>query len=377
MRSTCRPSLVLRAALPRSQAIKSVRLAASFFHTPASRTDFAHIQQSLPARRIPVVYDYAVPTPSHLLHIALADFLPSSSTSSANGDPRVLPSTSHNPLDLPPAHHLIYFPPPIPSHDLLPDGTDPLQSPGPPFVRRMWAGGSVRFNSSRPTLLNGSRIACLEAIRDVSIKGTPGSEKIFVGIERRVGPCSEGESEDTTRSRLWQDAEESFGEHVGVIERRNIVFMKERSKEQASKDMEAASKKQMAPPGKAEGLPVNFEHTVTPDEKLLFRYSALTYNAHAIHLDPGYCKEVEGHRGMLVHGPLSFTFLVTLFNNKLKQEGKGERIALIEYRNLSPLYCHEPIRFCGRRSGEGKWDLWAETPEGGVAVKGSVKTEVL
>ncbi|KAL9047875.1 MAG: hypothetical protein Q9162_007926 [Coniocarpon cinnabarinum] len=342
---------------------------------------FAHLQQSLPARRLPLVYDYAVPTPSHLLNIALADFLPSEISPTSLNNPRILPSTTRDPPALPPAHHLIYFPPPIPAQDLLPDGTDPLQSPGLPFVRRMWAGGTVRFNNTRPTLLNGSRIACLESIRDVAIKGPAGAEKIFVGIERRVGPCQENETEDVTRAALWEDDEAAFGDRVGVIERRNIVFMRERSTEQAAADNAAAKAKQMTPPGKEEGLTVDFDHTVTPDEKLLFRYSALTYNAHAIHLDPSYCREAEGHRGMLVHGPLSFTFLVTLLRRHLEREGKGERIRLVEYRNLSPLYCHEPIRFCGRR-GEGggsggKWDVWAETPEGGVAVKGSVRTEVV
>lgn len=355
---------------------------APFSSSTRCHSDYDHLQTSLPARRLPIVYDYAVPTSSHLLNLALANFLPGTASSSDDVQ-RILPSTSNNPPRLKQAHHLIYFPPPISAQDLLPDGTDPLQSPGPPFVRRMWAGGSVRFNNARPIQLDGTRFACLEGIRDVSIKGKPGDEKIFVGIERRVGSCTEHESEDRTRSRLWEHDEEDFGENTGLIERRNIVFMRERSKEQAVKDVEAAKKKQMMPPGKEEGKAVDFEHTATPDEKLLFRYSALTYNAHSIHLDPGYSREVEGHRGMLVHGPLSFTFLVTLLRHTLENEDKGEMIRSIDYRNLSPLYCHEPIKFCGRRlepadaSKKGKWEVWAETPEGGVAVKGTVKTEVL
>ena len=102
---------------------------------------------------------------------------------------------------------------------------------------------------------------------------------------------------------------------------------------------------------------------------MLFRYSALTFNAHAIHLDPEYCREVEGHRNLLFHGPLSFTLLTMLVDNHVKAQGKT--IASIDYRNLAPLYCNEEVKLCARENGEDKFEVWVETPEGGVAVKGS------
>jgi len=266
---------------------------------------------------------------------------------------------------------------------LLPDGTDPLQSPGDPFVRRMWAGGAVRFSNahSTPLRLDGSRAVCLESIKDVSIKGSPGTEKVFVGIERRMGATvSESEDEESIRTRLYRDSEEDFADGaVGVIERRNIVFMRSRTREQAMRDMEMARTKQLKPSGGA----LDFENTVAPDGKLLFRYSALTYNAHAIHLDPGWCREEEGHRGLLVHGPLSFTLMMTSLRLKLAQEGKGEGVASVEYRNLAPLYAGEPLKLCGtaikraEKGEHGKWEIWAETPEGGIAVKGTVRTEIV
>ena len=37
---------------------------------------------------------------------------------------------------------------------------------------------------------------------------------------------------------------------------------------------------------------------------LLFRFSALTYNAHRIHYDRDYARDVEGYPGLLTHGPL-------------------------------------------------------------------------
>lgn len=340
--------------------------------------EYGHLEKSLPARSLPLLYDYAVPTPSHLLQVALESYLPQvgQNGASEHQSPPVLPSTKNGPQILPTAHHLVYFPPPVGSAKLLPDGTDPLQAPGPPFLRRMWAGGSVRFNTTRPLPLDGSRLACLESLRSVDIKGRPGQEKVFVGIERRIGTCAEGESEDDTRERLWQADEGVFGGSVNVIERRNLVFLRERSKEEAAEDVRKARMRQMAPPGSAEGVDPDFAHRVTPDSKLLFRYSALTYNAHAIHLDREYCRTIEGHRSLLVHGPLSFTLMVSLLGRTLAESNPRQMLESIEYRTLSPLYCDEPLRIAGRKMAGERWEVWVETPEGGVAVKGIARTKI-
>jgi 3-methylfumaryl-CoA hydratase len=45
---------------------------------------------------------------------------------------------------------------------------------------------------------------------------------------------------------------------------------------------------------------------------MLFRYSALTFNAHRIHYDRKYASEVEAYSGLVVHGPLIATLLVDL-----------------------------------------------------------------
>jgi hypothetical protein len=74
--------------------------------------------------------------------------------------------------------------------------------------------------------MDGSRAVCIEGIRDVIVKGTEGDEKVFVGIERRVGWVAEDEGEEEIRSRLWEANEEDMG-MAGVVERRNLVFMRE------------------------------------------------------------------------------------------------------------------------------------------------------
>ncbi|KAK5166222.1 uncharacterized protein LTR77_008483 [Saxophila tyrrhenica] len=344
------------------------------------QSTFSHLESELKSRKISPIFDDLTPQTSHRLSITLSDFLPSS-----HSPPSILAPAKPNPPMLPLPHHLVYFEPTKRSSEMLPDGTNPDQSPGDPFVRRMWAGGRVRYNHSNPFVLDGGRGVCAEFIRSVSVKGREGEEKVFVSIERRQAKASAEEVEmaeqarlgeegvketleHRVRQRLWRDGEEDFGV-CSVVETRNIVFMRERSKAEAEEQTRRAKGKELRPQQKAD-----WKHTMVPDAKLLFRFSALTFNAHAIHLDPEYCREVEGHRTLLFHGPLSYVFMITLLQQRLREAGE-EVVKSVEYRNLAPLYAHEPVTFCGTRTGEGRWEIWTETPEGGVAVKGSVVTE--
>lgn len=344
-----------------------------------SQSTVSNIPAELKSRKISPIFDDLAPQSSYRLNTTLSDFLPSTEP------PLVLPPTSNDPTLLPIPHHLVYFEPTKRASEMLADGTNPDQSPGEPFVRRMWAGGRVRYNQNNPFVLDGSRGVCAEFIRDVSIKGKEGEEKIFVSIERRQAKATEDEVvqlaraqddegekatlEHRVRQRLWRDKEEDFGP-CSVIETRNIVFMHARSKEEAAAETEKAKGKILKPSHKPD-----WTHTITPDPKLLFRFSALTFNAHAIHLDPHYCREVEGHRDLLFHGPLSYVMMVSLLQGVLSRES-NEVVKTVEYRNLAPLYCNEPVTFCGTKTGERKYEVWTQTPEGGVAVKGSVISEV-
>ena len=227
-RSVCRSCL--RSSTPRQ----------SFVSQPSRRwnSDFSHLQTELPARKLPILYDELAPRATHNLNISLANFIPDSwlpKSTFEDGLPQ--PSSS---LELPPSHHLVYFNPALPPSKLLPDGTDPNQSPGQPFVRRMWAGGNVRWKNALK--VDGRRYACVEGIRDVTIKGKPGQEKVFVGIEGRIGDAGK-DSEDAIRSRLWADKEEDFN-GADIVERRNIVFMYERTEE----ELEKVRKRGAAPP---------------------------------------------------------------------------------------------------------------------------------
>ena len=74
---------------------------------------------------------------------------------------------------------------------------------------------------------------------------------------------------------------------------------------------------------------------VSPTPTLLFRYSALTYNAHRIHYDRDYARDVEGYPGLVVHGPLQ-ALLMAEATRRDATAPAGDRA--FTYRLLAPLF---------------------------------------
>ncbi len=70
----------------------------------------------------------------------------------------------------------------------------------------------------------------------------------------------------------------------------------------------------------------------------LFRYSALTYNSHRIHYDLDYTTKVEGHKNLLVHGPLTATFVVNEVNSFIKKD-----ISRYSFSLFKPVYVNEKM----------------------------------
>ena len=338
---------------------------------------FSYLQKELTSRRLPLLCDPASLVPSYLLSTTLSDFLPPSSASLTRLDVENLGRTSSGRFcHL--GHHLVYFPPAVPLSSLLSDGTDPAQSPGSPFVRRMWAGGKLDLTSTIVIGKAAYPAFCAERISDVSIKGLEGQEKIFVNIERRIlnfnlelARTKSGTPRYNTK--LIASSVEKKGM---LIENRTLVFMRQRDNQGIEEA--ALPEKILKPTHKP-----TFSHTLTPTAALLFRFSALTYNAHAIHLDKEYCRNVEGYRNLLVHGPLSLIFMVQVLISHLAEntrknpessENGAEYVTGIEYRNLAPLYAEEEMIVRGRKRKEGEYDVWIEGSNGGYAVKGLATT---
>jgi 3-methylfumaryl-CoA hydratase len=85
---------------------------------------------------------------------------------------------------------------------------------------------------------------------------------------------------------------------------------------------------------------------VTPDETMLFQYSALGFNSHKIHIDRVYARDVEGLPDLVVNGGL-ITLLLTEFLRK-EMALTPSRITI---RHKAPLFCGRPLTLTASRDG--------------------------
>jgi 3-methylfumaryl-CoA hydratase len=106
----------------------------------------------------------------------------------------------------------------------------------------------------------------------------------------------------------------------------------------------------------------------TTGPALLFRFSALTANAHRIHYDAPYAMGTEGYPGLVVHGPLLVLSMLEL----VRREAPQRTVRSLSYRLRRPVFCGERLLTCGEggpagaRSGDGAPEgARGGAPEGG------------
>ena len=137
-----------------------------------------------------------------------------------------------------------------------------------------------------------------------------------------------------------------------MVEEQNLVYR------------EAAGGGEPARPPRPAPAGAEFSREILPDEVLLFRYSALTFNGHRIHYDRRYVTEVEGYPGLVVHGPLLATLLLDL----LRRERPAANVTRFDFRAVNPLFDNQALRVAGRWTPEGA-ELWAAGPDGALAME--------
>jgi 3-methylfumaryl-CoA hydratase len=93
-------------------------------------------------------------------------------------------------------------------------------------------------------------------------------------------------------------------------------------------------------------IPPPSSKLVTPDDTLIFQYSALGFNSHRIHLDRGYARDVEGFPDLVVNGGLSTLLLTEHFRTTVKEE-----INTLSAKHLLPLFCNQPIYMVSEQDG--------------------------
>ena len=219
-------------------------------------------------------------------------------------DPGSLPNT------LPPLGHWLLFRPRVRQSAIATDGhparDDRSLLPPIPLPRRMWASSVVDF--LRPIPLDVS-LERRTTVADIVEKQGRSGPMVFVTLEHEVS-------------------------HAGapaIRERQQIVY---RAAVYSAAPRPASS-------GGSENGPIVGRYTADP--VALFRYSALTGNAHRIHYDRDYAR-TEGYSGLVVQGPLAATLLLTLY----RRHHPAAPITRFGFRAQAPLFEGAPFAFTMR-----------------------------
>jgi len=234
--------------------------------------------------------------------------------------------------------HLAFFHPRNPESELRPDGTDADFCPPSPLTRRMWAGGRMTWDPENPLRIGDSAVST-STVDSVEKKGFhQGGPMVFV--KQKIEITREGNAEPS------------------VVEERSHVYISE----------SVAVKKV---PRDVKGIPpvADFTFTFTPTLTTLFRFSALTFNGHHIHLDKDYAQLKEGYPERLVHGPL--TALMLLETTRLQKP--EARFAHFEYRARNPIIVNRPLTIAGVWNDEHSATLWAVNDKGVVGMTGEIQ----
>jgi len=237
--------------------------------------------------------------------------------------------------ELPPAWHWLYFLEAREASGIAADGHPERGDflPPVPLPRRMWAGGRIQWHQP---LRAGDTATRKSEI--VSVEPKSGRTGILVFV--------------TVRHTISTDA------GVNLVEEHDIVYR------------EAARAGESGPAPRPGPATAAWRRLLRPDEVMLFRYSALTFNSHRIHYDVPYVTGAEGYPGLVVHGPLQATLLLDLAQ---EHAPAGRRIVGFDYRALSPTFAGAPLAICGQPSADGSGtQVWAQAESGAQTMAGTV-----
>jgi len=219
---------------------------------------------------------------------------------------------------LPPLWQWAFFQKPVGMAGIGPDG-HPERGGFLPVAEnrnRMWAGGRIDFVRPLRVGVNASRTSTVAAVKEKT--GSTGS-LMFV----------------TVKHEYRQDGQ------IVISEEQDIVYRSPTPPKLAGS--EAAPQAQWI-------------ETVNPSVELLFRYSAVTFNTHRIHYDYPYVTQQEGYPGLVVHGPMIATHMVSAF----VKAHPDKRLVHLAYRGLRPLIAPKPFEVAGLIEAPGLARLWAQ-----------------
>ncbi len=234
---------------------------------------------------------------------------------------------------LPALGHWLYFLPLAPRSQLAPNGHEKLGEflPPVPLERRMWAGGRFAFHDR---LRAGDAMEKTSEILKVEDKETKAGPMTLVTVRHEI------------RSPRG----------LALAEEQDIAYLE--------------TPKAYAPP-KPVPAPgdLSWRAPFPVDTALLFRFSALTFNAHRIHYDLAYTTGVEHYPGLVVHGPLQAMLLM----RAAEERNPGKTAARYSFRGVRPLFHFDALFLAGRERGDGGLDLFASNGEGLVTMQAALE----
>jgi 3-methylfumaryl-CoA hydratase len=208
--------------------------------------------------------------------------------------------------------------------EIGPDGHPTVGEPTPPGFRRMFAGGRVTL---QPGLVVGQSVVAITEIAADTVREGKSGPLRFV----------------THRAELGEP-----GGLATLIDERDIVYLPLNGKGGVQAPIEAP-RRSSAPIVPEAARSADACRSVDVDPTLLFRFSALTYNAHRIHYDREYAQNVEGYPGLVVHGPLQ---AVLMANLATELGGTAQSTVRFSYRLVAPLFEHVGLHVTATR-GDG------------------------
>jgi hydroxyacyl-ACP dehydratase HTD2-like protein with hotdog domain len=240
---------------------------------------------------------------------------------------------------LPPLWHWFLFPPVYPQSALGSDGhpADGSFTPPLPQRRRMFGGG--RLSMTEP-LRCGDEVVRRSAVTSVRTRKGGSGWLLLV----------------TVRHEFTVDGRPRLAEEQDLVYR-----------EPPATTVPAAA---VAAGGEAPAPEGPWRLDLRPDPVVLFRFSALTWNAHRIHYDRDYAVGVEGHAGLVVHGPLLALLLLEL----PRRFAEGRTVESFSWRARRPLYDHDLVRVGGAPAEGGRK---AALTAGSAGVADAVTGEVV
>ncbi|NML43276.1 acyl-CoA dehydrogenase [Ramlibacter sp. G-1-2-2] len=198
--------------------------------------------------------------------------------------------------------------------------------PPVPLPRRMFAGRRVRFVAP---LRIGDVVTRTSSIQGIMPKIGRSGEICFVTVQHAIRGAD---------GRLL------------VEEEHDIVYRSAPSATPSASRPEGAG---VASPQAA------FEESFRPDETMLFRYSAITFNAHRIHYDSPYTTGVENHPALVVNGGIT---TIKLWDMVIRHTGR--RIAASQSRNLKPAFANRRVTLRASAVSGDTLAAWAVDEEG-------------